>query len=43
MDEEAGKRPKTKMTLKTAYHSQAYWKEFKKMSNCETTLLPVER
>jgi hypothetical protein len=30
VDEEAGDRQKTDMTLKSAYHLQAYWKEFKR-------------
>ena len=29
------------MTLKNAYHLQAYWKQLKKDGNCVATLLPV--
>jgi hypothetical protein len=40
-EEESGSRPKSDMTLKNAYHLQAYWKQLKKDGNCVATLLPV--
>jgi hypothetical protein len=40
-EEESGDRPKSDMTLKNAYHLQAYWKQLKKDGNCVATLLPV--
>jgi hypothetical protein len=42
VDEEAGDRQKTHMTLKSAYHLQAYWKEFMRASNSATTCLLVD-
>ena len=40
-EEEGGERPKTDMTLKTAFHLQAYWKKFRRECNTATTLLPI--
>ena len=42
-EEEAGRRPKTDMTLKTAFHLQAYWKKLRRDCNIAATLLPVHR
>jgi hypothetical protein len=40
-DEERGVRPRSDMMLKSAYHLQAHYKQFKKEANCAATLLPV--
>ena len=40
-EEEAGKRPKSDMTLKTAFHLQAYWKKFRRECNTAATMLPI--
>lgn len=40
-EEERGRRPKSDMSLKTAFSLQAYWKQLKKESNATATLLPV--
>jgi hypothetical protein len=40
-EEESGARPKSDMTLKNAFHLQAYWKQLKKDGNCAATLLPI--
>jgi hypothetical protein len=42
LTKKAGDRHKTDMTLKSVYHLQAYWKEFKRASNSATTLLIVD-
>ena len=39
--EERGERPKSDMTLKSAYHCSSYHKKFKKDSNASLTLLGV--
>ena len=39
--EERGERPKSDMTLKSAYHCSSYHKKFKKDSNASLTLLAV--
>jgi hypothetical protein len=40
-DEERGLRPRSDMTLKSAYLLQAHYKQFKREANCAATLLPV--
>ena len=40
-EEQAGRRPRTDMTLKNAFHLQEYYKLFKRESNAAATLLPV--
>ncbi len=41
-EEENKNRPRTNMTLKTAFHLQYYWKKIKKGCNAGSTLFPVQ-
>jgi hypothetical protein len=40
-EEEAGRRPKSNMRLKSAFHLQAYCKKYRKEANARATLLDV--
>jgi ribonuclease D len=40
-EEEAGRRPKSNMRLKSAFHLQAYCKKYKKEANARATLLNI--
>jgi hypothetical protein len=40
-EEEEGRREKSDMMLKSAYHLQHYWKQFRRDTNTAATMLPI--